>query len=110
MQEPLVPYALAKTQNRWRGQVQIAARAGRGLRADTKVSANTIVQWSCIYAGVEIGSPRHTDATHGLADYYGFKPGELVTDDQRNVTALRVDGAGEVDWLDARSRGAHRRW
>jgi hypothetical protein len=42
---------------------------------------------------------QHTDTTHGLADYYGFKTGELVTDDQRNVTALRIDGADELDWL-----------
>jgi hypothetical protein len=44
-------------------------------------------------------SSQHTDTTHGLADYYGFKTGELVTDDQRNVTALRIDGADELDWL-----------
>jgi len=46
-----------------------------------------------------VSNQRHTDATHGLADYYGFKTGELVTDDQRNVTALRIDGADELDWL-----------
>jgi hypothetical protein len=42
---------------------------------------------------------QHTDTTHGLADYYGFKTGELVTDDKRNITALRVDSADELDWL-----------
>jgi hypothetical protein len=46
-----------------------------------------------------VSSQRHTDATHGLADYYGFKTGELITDNQRNVTALRIDGADELDWL-----------
>src|SRR6202007_2089062 len=44
-------------------------------------------------------SSQHTDTTHGLADYYGFKTGELVTDDQRNVTALRIDGPDELEWL-----------
>src|ERR1700730_3060679 len=44
-------------------------------------------------------SSQHTDTTHGLADYYGFRTGELVTDDQRNVTALRIDGADELNWL-----------
>jgi hypothetical protein len=39
------------------------------------------------------------DTTQGLADYYGFKTGELVTDDQRNVTVMRIDGADELDWL-----------
>src|SRR5258708_30546129 len=42
---------------------------------------------------------QHTDTTHGLADYYGFKTGELVTDDKRNITALRVDTADALDWL-----------
>jgi hypothetical protein len=42
---------------------------------------------------------QQTDTTYGLADYYGFKTGKLVTDDQRNVTALRIDGADELDWL-----------
>jgi hypothetical protein len=44
-------------------------------------------------------SSQHTDTTYGLADYYGFRTGELVTDDKRNVTALRIDGADELDWL-----------
>ena len=44
-------------------------------------------------------SNQHTDTTYGLADYYGFKTGKLITDDQRNVTALRIDGADELDWL-----------
>ena len=46
-----------------------------------------------------VSSQQHADATRGLADYYGFKTGELVTDDQRNVTTLRVDGPDELDWL-----------
>jgi hypothetical protein len=44
-------------------------------------------------------SGQQTDTTYRLADYYGFKTGELVTDDQRNVTALRIDGPDELDWL-----------
>jgi hypothetical protein len=39
------------------------------------------------------------DTTYRLADYYGFKTGELVTDDERNVTVLRIDGDDELDWL-----------
>jgi hypothetical protein len=35
-------------------------------------------------------SPQHTDTTYGLADYYGFRTGELATDDKRTVTALRI--------------------
>jgi hypothetical protein len=42
---------------------------------------------------------QNTDTTHGLADYYGFKTGELVTDDRRKLTALRIDGPDELDWL-----------
>jgi len=48
---------------------------------------------------ITAASSLHRDTTYGLADYYGFKTGELVTDDQRNVTALRIDGADELDWL-----------
>jgi len=48
---------------------------------------------------ITAASGQQTDATYRLADYYGFKTGELVTDDQRNVTALRIDGADELDWL-----------
>jgi len=44
-------------------------------------------------------SNQHADTTYGLADYYGFKTGELVTDDQRSITALRIDGPDELDWL-----------
>ena len=44
-------------------------------------------------------SGHQTDSTYGLADYYGFKTGELITDDRRNVTAMRIDGADELDWL-----------
>jgi hypothetical protein len=39
------------------------------------------------------------DTTYRLADYYGFKTGELVTDDARNVTVMRIDGEDELDWL-----------
>ena len=45
-----------------------------------------------------IGS-QQTDSTYGLADYYGFKTGNLVTDDHRNVIVLRIDGEDELDWL-----------
>jgi hypothetical protein len=48
---------------------------------------------------ITAASSQHTDTTHGLADYYGFKTGELVIEGQRNVTALRIDGADELDWL-----------
>jgi hypothetical protein len=44
-------------------------------------------------------SGQQTDATYGLADYYGFKTGKLATDGTRNVTALRIDGPDELDWL-----------
>ncbi len=44
-------------------------------------------------------SGQQTDATYGLADYYGFKTGKLATDARRNVTALRIDGPDELDWL-----------
>jgi hypothetical protein len=37
-----------------------------------------------------------TDATYGLADYYGFKTGELITDDQRNVT--RCASTVRMNW------------
>ena len=39
------------------------------------------------------------DATYRLADYYGFRTGELVTDDRRNVTAIRIDDDTQLDWL-----------
>jgi hypothetical protein len=42
---------------------------------------------------------QQTDATYPLADYYGFKIGELATDGRRSVTALRIDGSDELDWL-----------
>ena len=41
---------------------------------------------------------RHTQS-HRLADFYGFKTGELFTDGRRNVTVMRIDGADELDWL-----------
>jgi hypothetical protein len=40
-----------------------------------------------------------TDATYRLADYYGLRTGELVTEDRRRVRALRIDGPEEFDWL-----------
>jgi len=42
---------------------------------------------------------QHTDTTYRLADYYGFKTGEIATDDDRNVTVMRIDGDDELDWL-----------
>jgi hypothetical protein len=39
------------------------------------------------------------DATYSLADYYGFRTGELVTEDRRSVRAMRIDGPDEFDWL-----------
>jgi hypothetical protein len=39
------------------------------------------------------------DTTYRLADFYGFKTGELATDGERNVTVLRIDGDDELDWL-----------
>jgi hypothetical protein len=34
-----------------------------------------------------------------LADFYGFKAGEVIIDDRRNVAALRIDSADELDGL-----------
>ncbi len=48
---------------------------------------------------ITAATSQRTDTTYGLADYYGFKTGELITDDERNVTVLRVDGPDELDWL-----------
>ncbi len=48
---------------------------------------------------ITAATSQRTDPTYGLADYYGFKAGELVTDDERNVTVLRIDGPDELDWL-----------
>ena len=50
------------------------------------------------YITAESGQQR-TDMTYGLADYYGFKTGELVTDDAHSVKVMRIDGADELDWL-----------
>jgi hypothetical protein len=50
------------------------------------------------YITAEAGQQR-TDMTYRLADFYGFKTGELVTEDARSVTVLRIDGADELDWL-----------
>lgn len=49
------------------------------------------------YITAETG--HQTDMTYRLADFYGFKTGELVTEDSRNVIVLRIDGADELDWL-----------
>jgi hypothetical protein len=48
---------------------------------------------------VRVPAPATRSFAYGLPDYCGFKTGELITDDQRNVTALRIDGADELDWL-----------
>jgi hypothetical protein len=50
-----------------------------------------------ITAASESGQP--TDMTYRLADFYGFKTGELVTENAHNVKVLRIDGADELDWL-----------
>ncbi len=42
---------------------------------------------------------QQTDTTYRLADYYGFRTGELVTEDERSVKVLRIDGDEELDWL-----------
>ncbi len=47
-------------------------------------------------AGTRTDTGVRTDATYGLADYYGFKTGELVTDDQRNVT--RCASTVRMNW------------
>ena len=44
-------------------------------------------------------SGQSTDMTYRLADFYGFKAGELVTEDARSVEVMRIDGADELDWL-----------
>jgi hypothetical protein len=49
------------------------------------------------YITAETG--QRTDMTYRLADFYGFRTGELVTEDRRNLTVLRIDGADELDWL-----------
>jgi hypothetical protein len=51
------------------------------------------------YIRAESGSGQQTDMTYPLADYYGFKAGELVTEDARSVKVMRIDGADELDWL-----------
>jgi hypothetical protein len=69
--------------------------AGADLRRFTfnEVSRNGDSRYITAEAG------QLTDMTHRLADFYGFKTGELSTDDQRNVTVMRIDGADELDWL-----------
>lgn len=39
------------------------------------------------------------DMTYRLADYYGFKTGEFVTEDARSVKVMRIDNDDELDWL-----------
>jgi hypothetical protein len=54
------------------------------------------------YITAQSGQPQsgqRMDMTYRLADFYGFKTGELVTEDARSVTVLRIDGADELDWL-----------
>ena len=48
---------------------------------------------------ITAASAQEKDTTYRLADYYGFRTGELVTEDKRNVTAMRIDGPDELDWL-----------
>jgi hypothetical protein len=50
------------------------------------------------YITAEAGQQR-MDMTYRLADFYGFKTGELVTEDARSVKVMRIDGADELDWL-----------
>ncbi len=49
------------------------------------------------YITAEAG--KSMDMTHRLADFYGFKTGELVTEDARSVKVMRIDGDDELDWL-----------
>jgi hypothetical protein len=49
------------------------------------------------YITAEAG--QSTDMTYPLADFYGFKTGELVTEDARSVKVMRIDGDEELDWL-----------
>ena len=49
------------------------------------------------YITAEAG--QSTDMTYRLADFYGFKTGELVTEDAHNVKVMRIDGDEELDWL-----------
>lgn len=42
---------------------------------------------------------QRTDTTYRLADYYGFKTGELATEGEPTVTVMRIDGDDELDWL-----------
>jgi hypothetical protein len=44
-------------------------------------------------------SQQSFDMTYRLADFYGFKTGELVTEDAHNVKVMRIDGDEELDWL-----------
>jgi hypothetical protein len=48
---------------------------------------------------ITVVNTQHTDITYGLADYYGFKTGKLATENNRNLTVLRIDSADELDWL-----------
>jgi hypothetical protein len=52
------------------------------------------------YITAEAGQAEHsTDMTYPLADFYGFKTGELVTEDAHNVKVMRIDSDEELDWL-----------
>lgn len=48
---------------------------------------------------ITAASGTQTDMTYRLADFYGFKTGDLATDDSHSVKVLRIDGADELDWL-----------
>jgi len=48
---------------------------------------------------ITVATHQQADTTYRLADFYGFKTGEVATDDERNVTVLRIDGDDELDWL-----------
>jgi hypothetical protein len=52
------------------------------------------------YITAEAEQSQHsTDMTYPLADFYGFKTGELVTEDAHNVKVMRIDSDDELDWL-----------
>jgi hypothetical protein len=79
---------------------------------------NNIAQYKAEFAGADLkrfefnevsrkGESRYitaeagqsTDMTYRLADFYGFKTGDLVTEDKRSVKVMRIDGDDELDWL-----------
>ncbi len=48
---------------------------------------------------ITVEAEQRTDMTYRLADFYGFKTGELVTKDAHSVAVMRIDGEDELDWL-----------